>query len=85
VDGPYVVDADNLHALDGQGECAADRRVGAIGFFVADQFAQEAFPRVADQQWATEFVEFVAVTHQRDVVFVRFAEADARVEADPLA
>jgi hypothetical protein len=78
------VDADNLHALDGQGECTTNRRVGTIGFFVANQLSQETLTRVADEQRAAEFVELVAVTHERDVMFMRLTKTDAGVEADSL-
>ena len=79
------MDSDYLHTLHGQSERGANGRVRAIGLFVADKFPQEAFARVADEQRAAEFVEFVAVTHQRDVVLMCFAETNAGVETDPLA
>ena len=52
---------------------------------VADHLADEALARVADQQRAAQVVKPPAVGHQREVVLVRLAEADAGVEADPLA
>ena len=78
-DRPHIVHADNLHTLHGQRKCGANRCIRAIGFFVADEFAQEALARVAEEQRAAEVVEFVAVPHECDIVLVRFAEADARV------
>ena len=65
-----------------QAERGADGRIVAIGIFVADQFAQETLSRMADEQRAAELVKPVAVRHQRDVVLVRFAEADAGIEAN---
>ena len=43
------------------------------------------FARVADQDRAAEFVEATAMGHQRQVMLVRLAKADAGIEADPLA
>src|SRR5437870_642930 len=83
-DRPHVVNADDLHALHGKRERRHYSRVREVCLFFADEFAQETFARVADQEWAAERVEFMAVSHERDVVFVRFAEADAWIEANSL-
>ena len=85
LDGGDVVDADDLDALAGEGEGAADGAGGAVGLFVADQLADEGFAGVADEQGAAEVVEAAAVGHKRGVVLVGFAEADAGIEADALA
>ena len=85
-DRPHVVDADNLHALDGQSQ--ATRRPFAL--VRSASLSPMSLPKKPLREWPTSsgqpsVVEFAAMTHECDVVLVRFAEADARVEADSLA
>jgi hypothetical protein len=84
-DGGDIVNADDLDALAGEGEGAEGRGGCAVGLLVADELAEKGFARVADEEWAAEVVEAPTVGHERDVVVVGFAEADAGVEADALA
>src|SRR6478609_1526964 len=84
-DGSHIVDANNLNALHSQTQGRADVRVGSVGFLVADELSQETLARVPDENRATERVELAAMAHQRNVMFVGFAETDSGVEANALA
>ena len=77
-----VVNAQNLHALPGQRRRHADGPGQAIGLFVAQHLADKSLARMADQQRAAQRVQLVAMGQQRQVVLVRFAKADARIERD---
>ena len=81
---PDIVNADDLDALIGQDQRHTNRPGGAIGRFVAEEFADEAFAGMTDQQRSAEIVKPADLAAQREVVFVRFTEADARVETDSL-
>src|SRR5207248_11531841 len=74
-----------LHPLSFQGQRPSDCPGCSVGLFIADEFANEALPRMADEQRAAEVVELPAISHERDVVLMRLAETDARIEADLLA
>src|SRR4029453_12682063 len=75
----------DLGAWRGEGGGAADGAGGAVGVVVANELADEGLAGVADEDRAAEIVKPPGASHQRDVVLVGFAEADAGIEANPLA
>lgn len=79
------MDSDDLHTLSRQGKRPSEGAEEAGGFFVPQQFADEPFAGVADEEGLAEVVETVGARHQGDVVLVRLPEADAGVEADSFA
>ncbi len=78
------MDAEDLDALPGQRHRDSDGRARAIGFFIAQDRADESFSRMSHQQRAPQLVKPAAPGNQRQVVLERLAEADARVQTNPL-
>src|SRR3954447_13267773 len=83
--GSHIVNSNDLHALHGQTQRRADIRIGSVRFFIADEFRQEPFARMADKNRTTKRVKFATMPHQRNIVFVGFSKTDSGVEADALA
>ncbi len=76
-----VVDADDLHTLAGDGQRDADSGGRAIRLFVLQDLPQEGLPECPTSSGHPNRVKSPALRQQREIVMVRLAEADARVES----
>ena len=82
----HVVHAQDRRAAlvrgHGRGDARAERARLRVG--IADDAAERALAREADQHGTPEREQHVEAADELEVVLRRLAEADARVEADPL-
>ena len=83
--GSHVVDSQDVRALSRQGEANTQRARVAFLDFTAEDFLQESFSRMADEQWPTNLMKLGDVRQQLEIMLGGFAEADSGVEHDALA
>lgn len=82
--GSDVVNTNHLYILQRQPESNSDRPSCHIILLVPQHLCDESLTGMADQQRASESVKPSAVANELQVMLVRFAKPDSRVEADPL-
>ena len=76
------MDADDLDPFLSQHQGNRQRCSIPIGGFVAQDFANESFAGMADQNWAAKIVVLVAIGQQLKVVLMGFPKTDPGVETD---
>lgn len=80
-----VVDSDHVGALSSDGDGDSDGAEGSFFDGAAENFGEEAFAGVADQNGAIEVAQGTDVREQVDVVLGGFPEADSGVGDDSFA
>ena len=61
----------------------SDRASRPVGLLIAEDFADERLARGAHQERLPQFVQAVATRQEREIVLVRLAETNARIERQP--
>src|SRR5215218_2008483 len=79
-----VVDAENRRAVGGRQHRGGDRATQALAGVGAVDPADEALARGADDQRPAQLGQLRQAPQQLEIVLGGLAEADARVEPDPL-
>ena len=82
--GRDIMDAEDVGAVPRGGQCRADRAERAVHRRVAQHAADERLPRKTKQKGAAQFAKPRQVAQYCQVVIGSLAEADPRVQRDPL-
>ena len=83
-DRGHIVNAQDLYPLPRQRQGGADGTRRAIGLLVGEHLADKSLSRVADHQRTAEPMQPMASCQQRQIVLMALAEADARVQRNPI-
>ena len=78
-DSTYIMYAEHLHALAGEGQGYTDAAIRAIGRLVVQNLPDKALPRMTDQERMAKVMKPLTMCGEREVVLVCFAEANAGV------